>query len=139
MRSWLLALWVVIVPLAVRAGGADDPARFDGDWTTTVSCPDSDGALGYVFDVPTLVKAGVLHGERMKPGEAGYLVLDGQIGADGHAELIAKGLVGAAPFAVGARPAGTGYGYHVTAQFDGAHGTGSRVEGRRCDLTFVRR
>jgi len=40
-------------------------------------------------------------------GQPGWLQLDGRILDDGSADLYAKGIVGAAPFAVGQRPAGT--------------------------------
>ena len=139
MRVEILAVMAAFVSGAAWADPPGGTARFDGDWSTTVSCPDSQGALGYTFDVPTRIKDGVLHGERLHPGEPGWLLLDGQIQADGQAKLYAKGLVGAAPFAVGQRPKGTDYGYHVVARFEDARGSGSRVEGRRCDLAFVRR
>jgi len=137
MRFGVLAIIAAVLP---SAAWADPPGvtRFDGAWTTTVSCPDSNGALGYSFEAPTQIKNGVLHGERMRPGEPGWLVLDGQIGPDGQAKLYAKGLVGAAPFAVGQRPKGTDYGYHVVARFEDARGSGTRVEGRHCELEFVR-
>jgi hypothetical protein len=44
----------------------------------------------------------------------------------------------AAPFAVGQRPAGTRYGYHVEARFADDTGEGHRVEGRPCSLTSSR-
>ncbi len=118
---------------------ASDVGLFDGTWMTTISCPDAAGAMGFSFEVPTQVENSVLHGERLKEGQPGRLVLDGQIQPNGHAELYAKGLVGAPQFAVGQRPKGTDYGYHVIAQFDRLKGTGTRVEGRHCDLTFVKR
>jgi hypothetical protein len=85
------------------------------------------------------VRRGVLHGERLHAGEPGWLVIDGLIGDDGVARFYAKGLVGAAPFAVGQRPKGTPFGYHVDAHFTHDHGAGKRVEGRPCDLDFLRR
>jgi hypothetical protein len=85
------------------------------------------------------VKNGVLHGEKGKQGEPGWLKLDGTIAADGAADLYASGLVGAAPYAVGQRPAGTAYGYHVDARFSDSTGSGHRVEGRPCTLSFKRK
>jgi hypothetical protein len=37
--------------------------------------------------------------------------------------------------AVGGRPAGTEYGYHIEAKFSKDSGTGKRVEGRACSVT----
>jgi len=138
MRLEVLAIVAAILPAIAWADPPGGVARFDGDWSATVSCPDSNGALGYSFGVPTRIKDGALHGERMHPGEPGWLLLDGQVQPDGQAKLYAKGLVGAAPFAVGQRPKGTGYGYHVVARFEDGRGSGTRVEGRHCDLEFVR-
>jgi hypothetical protein len=79
-----------------------------------------------------------LHGQKGSKGEPGWLSLDGTIAPDGSASLYVDGIVGAAPYAVGERPAGTQYGYHVDAKFDGASGTGHRVEGRPCTVTFAK-
>ncbi len=118
---------------------ADAPTtRFDGVWQTTLSCPNSHGALGYSFRFPSIVKAGVLHGEKGNRGEPGWLQVDGSINADGKATLYVDGLVGAADFAVGRRPAGTGYGYHIAAAFTVAEGEGHRTEGRECSVVWKR-
>ena len=126
--------------LASAAARAEDaPARYDGVWDTIVSCANSSGALGYSFEFLSTVKQGVLHGEKGKPGEPGWLKLDGTIGPDGVADLYASGLVGAAPYAVGQRPAGSAYGYHIDARFSGTSGSGHRVEGRPCTVSFTRK
>ncbi len=126
--------------ILAQAGHADPPHhRFDGTWNTVLSCPNARGALGYSFEFATIVKDDQLHGEKGSKGQPGWLTLDGPIAADGAAELYVSGLVGAAPYAVGDRPAGTSYGYHVAAHFEAAAGSGQRVEGRPCTLTFKRR
>jgi hypothetical protein len=128
--------------MAVVATGAradEAHGRFDGVWTTIVSCTNSNGALGYSFEFPSTVRADLLHGEKGTKGEPGWLQLDGRIQPDGSADLYASGLVGAAPFAVGERPAGTAYGYHIEARFTADSGTGRRVEGRPCTATFARK
>jgi len=139
MRFQSLGLIAAFLPGAAAADPPAGLARFDGAWVATVSCSNYAGALGYAFDVPSEVKDGVLHGERLHPGEPGWLLLEGRIEADGQARLTAKGLVGAAPMAVGQRPKGTDYGYHVAATFEATRGSGARIEGRPCDLVFVRR
>jgi hypothetical protein len=119
---------------------ADPPHRhFDGNWTSVLSCANAKGALGYSFEFPATIRDDVLHAEKGTPGEPGWLQIDGVIGADGAASLYAKGLVGAAPYAVGERPAGSAYGYHIDARFAAASGSGVRVEGRPCSVTFTRR
>jgi hypothetical protein len=134
-----LALLACTAALLGSAAGAEEAhPSFDGTWTTILSCPNSNGALGYSFEFPSTVKDGVLHGEKGTKGEPGWLTLDGHIESDGAANLYVNGLVGAAPFAVGQRPAGTAYGYHVDAHFAGNAGTGHRVEGRPCSVSFSR-
>ena len=112
--------------------------RFDGVWQTTLSCTNANGALGYSFRFPSTVKNGVLHGEKGTAHEAGWLQIDGSLRPDGVADLYVEGLVGAAPFAVGQRPAGTPYGYHVDARFSLDHAEGHRVEGRPCTVVWTR-
>jgi len=136
MRGYLLACFAFG---CIGTAHADDTARrFDGVWTTTLSCSNSNGALGYSFQFPSIVKNGVLHGEKGDKGQPGWLQLDGEIMRDGSANLYVQGLVGAAPFAVGQRPAGTSYGYHLDSKFSDSSGKGTRVEGRPCTAVFTR-
>jgi hypothetical protein len=114
-------------------------ARFDGIWITTLSCSNTPGALGYSFQFPSTVKDGVLHGEKGTEGKPGWLQLDGNIRPDGTAKIYAKGLVGAKEFAVGGRPAGTAFGYHIEGKFSDKEGSGKRIEGRPCDVTFAKK
>ncbi len=135
-----LALLLGLV-LTGRHAAADEPARgpFDGWWDTIISCPNGNGALGFSYRFLSVVRDSVLHGEKGEKNQPGWLQLDGKIQGDGSATLYADGLVGAAPFAVGQRPAGTAYGYHVASQFSKDSGTGTRVEGRACSVVFTRR
>jgi hypothetical protein len=113
------------------------PNRFDGEWTTILSCANASGALGYSFEFLSRIHDGVLHGEKGVKGEPGWLQLDGAIPPDGHANIYASGLVGASEAAVGHRPAGTQYGYHVDVKFTSdTSGMGHRVEGRPCTVSF---
>jgi hypothetical protein len=139
MRETMTAASIGIALLLSGAAHATEAERhFDGIWDTVLSCVNSNGALGYSFQFPSTVKEGVLHGEKGSKGQAGWLQLDGKILKDGSANLYAAGLVGAAPFAVGQRPAGTEYGYHIDAKFTDASGKGARVEGRPCTVTFTK-
>jgi hypothetical protein len=130
-------LCVLAYPGVVHADGG--PKRFDGSWDTILSCSTAAGALGYSFEFLSTVKDGVLHGEKGSKGEPGWLQADGTIPPDGHASLMAKGLVGASEAAVGLRPPGTQYGYHVEAEFTDTSGKGQRVEGRPCTVTFSKK
>jgi hypothetical protein len=133
-------LCVLLCSCAIPSGhAAESASRFDGAWDTIVSCPNSNGALGYSFEFPSVIKEGVLHGEKGTKGQAGWLQLDGPIAPDGTGNLYASGLVGAADMAVGHRPAGTQYGYHVDVQFTPDAGKGQRVEGRPCTLSFTKK
>jgi hypothetical protein len=132
----LLALCVFIV--SAHADEKVEKRQFDGVWQTTLSCENSHGALGYSFRFASTVKNGVLHGEKGTAHEAGWLSIDGTLTSDGSADLYVDGLVGAAAAAVGQRPAGTQYGYHVAARFTADRGEGHRVEGRPCTVIFTR-
>jgi hypothetical protein len=134
----VFTMWIALTSLAcARAQGNENP--FDGVWDTVLSCSNSNGALGYSFDFDSIVKNSTLHGEKGTKGQPGWLQIDGTISPDGSGALYVKGLVGAAPFAVGQRPAGTEYGYHVEAKLTTASGTGHRVEGRPCTVVFTKR
>jgi len=109
-----------------------------GIWDTELSCGNSNGALGYSFEFNSIVNNGVLHGEMGTKDQPGWLQLDGRISADGSASIYARGRVGAAPYAVGQRPAGTEYGYNIDAKFSDTAGNGHRVEGRPCTVGFTK-
>jgi hypothetical protein len=121
-----------------HTGATTPTTQYDGLWQTTLSCGNASGALGYSFRFPSTVKNGVLHGEKGTAHEEGWLQIDGTLRSDGIADLYVEGLVGAAPFAVGQRPAGTPYGYHVEAQFSVNRAEGHRVEGRPCSVIWTR-
>jgi hypothetical protein len=136
---------VVFLILCTASGisaQADEKAgstlQFDGLWQTTLSCENSHGALGYSFRFASTIKNGVLHGEKGTAHEAGWLQIDGSLNSDGAADLYVDGLVGASAAAVGQRPAGTAYGYHIAARFLGDRAEGHRVEGRPCTVIFTR-
>lgn len=133
MRGLALLFAMLLIGLGAAA---DDGARFDGSWDTTLSCKNTDGALGYSFEFTSTVKSGMLRGEKGEEGKPGWLLIGGNIQEDGTAKLYAKGLVGAKEYAVGRRPAGSGYGYHIEAKFSEKEGSGKRVEGRPCEVEF---
>jgi hypothetical protein len=122
--------------LCFSVSRAAEPNRFDGTWDTVLSCSNTDGALGYSFKFPSIVKDSTLHGEKGTKGQPGWLQIQGKIQPDGNAKLYTNGLVGASEVAVGHRPPGTEYGYHVDAKFTDQEGSGKRVEGRPCEVTF---
>jgi hypothetical protein len=115
-RFALLALTIALAPSA-SVSAAEPDRHFDGTWDTD----------------------GVLHGEKGTKGKPGWLQLDGKILTDGSAKIYAEGLVGAADAAVGHRPAGTQYGYHIEAKFSEDSGNGKRVEGRACTVAFEKK
>jgi hypothetical protein len=132
----LVATMLSVLAYSGAAQSDDNAKRFDGSWDTILSCSNAAGALGYSFEFLSTVKDGALHGEKGTKGEPGWLQVDGTIPPDGHASLYATGLVGASEVAVGHRPPGTQYGYHVDAEFADSSGKGHRVEGRPCMVTF---
>jgi hypothetical protein len=125
---------------ALGASRADEQAgRFDGVWTTVVACATAGAAVPYSYEFDSTVKNGVLHGERGVKGAPGWLELDGHILPDGSASIAAHGLVGHERAALDERPAGTPYKYSVDARFEDKAGTGHRVKGRTCTVTFTRK
>ena len=130
---------LVTLSLILQPGiaSAVDTQRFDGMWQTTVSCAAARDALGYSFRFVSTVKEGVFHGVHGTPGEPGSLQIDGRIAADGTGKLYANGRTGSKEYVPGRdTPRGTEYGYNINAKFEGATGTGTRLEGRPCTLQF---
>jgi len=124
----------------IGAARADDQqTRFDGEWTTVVSCPASAGALPYSYEFPSIIANGVLHGDRGVKDVPGWLRLDGRVLPDGSARISAHGLVGKERAALGERPPGTPYSYRIDASFSDKSGTGHRLKGRACTVSFSKK
>jgi class 3 adenylate cyclase len=121
------------------AGATGNAARFDGTWHVTHVCtPTPDGAQGFTYDFVAQVKDGYLRGDRRAEGSPGWLRLEGQIQPDGSARFDARGVTDDPKYSAGGVAKGTPYGFHVAARFEGATGTGKRLERRPCDLHFAK-
>ena len=77
---------IALAPSA-SVSAAEPDHHFDGAWDTVLSCENTAGAQGYSFKFPSVVKDGVLHGEKGTKGKPGWLQLDGKILTDGSAKI----------------------------------------------------
>jgi len=130
----------LLAPLGARAAKAAT-TRFDGTWEVALDCPDfveGGRVKGYAFRFPAAVKDGKLRAQRLAEDAPGSLRLEGTIGADGQAELNARGRTAGAEYTLKGVQSGTPYSYGVAARFEAARGTGLRTEGRPCTFTFVK-
>jgi hypothetical protein len=134
----LAVIAVMLLPGASIAGG-----KYDGNWTTYLSCEAHGQTEAYKWQFPSEIKDGKFHGKHGEPGGPGYLVIDGNITDDGSAKLSAKGTVtknnAHGIFAM----KGNNYSYDIKAQFTDTKGTGTRNEGagilgRPCTFEFVK-
>ncbi|MEP7181844.1 MAG: adenylate/guanylate cyclase domain-containing protein [Betaproteobacteria bacterium] len=122
------------------ASAAAANTAFDGTWSVTVVCPvAADGAAGYRLEFVAQVTAGHLLAVHGTEGNQDSLRVAGDIRPDGSALLIARGRTGDPKYSVGRVQTGSPYGYRVGVRFEGSTGTGKRLEGRTCDLSFARR
>ena len=70
----------------LRADAAMGPGcggRFDGTWTTNMSCDASEHMPAYTWTFVSTITNGTFHGQHGEEGGPGYMVIDGTIGADG--------------------------------------------------------
>ncbi len=134
----LLAFCAPILLLAQAAGG-----RFDGNWTTKMSCDASTHMPAYTWTFVSTIANGTFHGQHGEEGGPGYLVIDGPIGADGSAKLHAKGTVQSGKAGIVTQLKGNKYDYNIEAKFTETSGTGKRDEGagilgRSCTFEFTK-
>ncbi len=141
-RSFAL-LFCAASPLAFAQPSENKAVdRFDGEWTVTMTCPNNtekSAARGYKRHFPARIQDGVLRGEIGTADSAGWLRIDGRIGANGNALLDARGRTGDPEYAVNQPPQSSPYAYCIEARFEGARGNGRRLEQRVCDFAFERR
>ena len=83
-------------PTDARASPPVKSKAFDGKWDVTVRCADASGALGYERYLLATVTNGTLHAEDPNPTRP-PLAIDGDIGQDGKATLVAHGLTSNPP------------------------------------------
>ena len=95
---------------AQSAGG-----RFDGTWTTNMSCDASTHMPAYTWTFISTITNGILHGQHGEEGGPGYLVVDGPIGTDGSAKLHAKGTVQSGKAGIVTQLKGNKYDYYIDA------------------------
>ena len=129
----------VLTAIALMVLPAVSPSEesFDGKWLTTVSCEGARDALGYSFRFVSEVKNGNFRGLHGTEGKPSSLLIEETVGADGSGKLYATGRTGSKEYVPGRdTPRGTEYSYSIEAHFQGATGTGTRVEGRPCSLQF---
>jgi hypothetical protein len=139
MRLAAKEVVTVVLLLLSNTVFANAAQKFDGKWLTTVSCTNYRDALGFSYQFVSTVKDGAFHGVHGTEGDPGSLVVDGKIADDGKASLYAKGRTGSKEYVPGRdTPRGTEFGYNIDAQFDGATGSGTRLEGRPCTLKFAK-
>lgn len=129
-----LTLAVALGPAAASAA-----SRFDGNWSTTITCENARDALGYTLHFASTVTNGVLHGVYGTPGQASSLQIDGTLTPAGAVSVLAQGRTGSKEFVPGRdTPRGSPYAYHLMVQFNGNAGSGRRTEGRPCTAEFTR-
>ncbi|MDR3764290.1 MAG: hypothetical protein P4M01_09370 [Acidobacteriota bacterium] len=135
----IAVLAILLMPLAAGAAG-----KFDGEWSTTLTCPPKGNTDGYTWTFPGTIRDNLYHGERGTAGAPGYLAIDGPVKADGSAKLTANGIIASRKYSRGMLAhKGEEYGYDIKAQFNEKDGSGQRnqgmgIVGRPCTFEFTR-
>lgn len=124
--------------LMLGVARAQDAQRFDGRWTTAVTCKSSKDSAGVKF--VTEVRGGILGGQVGTEDAPGFLRIDGKITPAGVGHVYAKGRSVPGDSVSGRElPPGTEYTYYILAKFEGKSGSGNRVEGRKCEIKFEKK
>ena len=111
--------------------------KFDGMWFTMWTCPNLGQYPGYTYQFTGQMAGGVYHGVRGVKGQPSSMVLDGKIESDGTAAFFGEIIVGSSLVGLGAAR-GTPSDFHAVATFENSSGSGQRIEGRPCRLSFRR-
>lgn len=110
---------------------------FDGRWQTTWTCTNVGQFPGYSYRFVGQVKDGAYSGMRGIKGQPGSLDLSGKIEPDGTAAFFGEIIVNSSLVGMGAAR-GTPSDFHAIAQFRQTTGTGTRIEGRPCSVSFAK-
>jgi hypothetical protein len=82
----LMGCTLLLLPGISAAG-----ERFDGTWSTKLTCPAKGNTEGYSWQFASVIQNNNLRGERGTAGEPGYLLIQGKIAEDGSTKLSATG------------------------------------------------
>jgi hypothetical protein len=139
----LIMILLAASTLAFEPAMAASASPFDGTWDVSLNTPEYKDPTGvvskaYNFQFPAHVKNGLLHGEHGNKGQPAWLVIDGQIDANGSALLRANGITGRPEYNLAHVETGRPYSYNVNAHFKGNRGEGHRIGGRIGNYTFVK-
>lgn len=128
------------VSLLALASVSADAASYDGSWGTTVQCPrEPGGGEGYVWRFVSTVSGGRLHGQYGVPGQSPSATFDGAVDAGGAGSVTVTGISGSSKYNIANARGGSPIRFEATIRLAGTRGTGQRVSGRVCDLTFQKR
>jgi hypothetical protein len=131
-------------PSQTKGVDGQTPPRFDGNWSTKLTCPEKGNTEGYTWQFASVIRNSNFHGEHGTAGEPGYLLIEGRIAEDGTAKLSATGIVASRKYARGVfAHKGEEYNYDIKAQFQDTQGTGTKsaglgIVGRTCTFDFVK-
>lgn len=127
----------VFVFILVLSGALVLPVRaevgvqgFDGRWKMTQTCPASGRSPGLANYLILQIKDGHAIGETGTRGQPGWRSVDGQIQANGNAELSYSGLVKEPEVGPQEVAMGKPYDFLIQAHFDTTIGTGTRTKYR---------
>jgi hypothetical protein len=135
---------LIICALILLPGISAAAERFDGNWSTKLTCPAKGNTEGYTWRFASVILNGNFRGEHGTAGEPGYLLIEGKIAENGSAKLSATGIVASRKYARGVfAHKGEDYSYDIKAQFKETEGEGTRNEGlgivgRACTFEFVK-
>jgi hypothetical protein len=135
---------LIICALILLPGISAAAERFDGNWSTKLTCPAKGNTEGYTWRFASVILDSNFRGEHGMAGEPGYLLIEGKIAENGSAKLSATGIVASRKYARGVfAHKGEDYSYDIKAQFKETEGEGTRNEGlgivgRACTFEFVK-
>ena len=113
-------------------------SRFDGIWATQVACEASKSAASFVNDITLTVRNGEITGHYS--GSTGsQMAYRGKIEPGGSATIMVSGTSGSPKYNLGNAPTGSPISFQLAVQFSDRAAKGTRISGRPCTVTMVKR
>jgi uncharacterized caspase-like protein len=121
------------------ARGGPDAHRFDGVWIMSIACdPAPPAVAAWSNKFLSRVKNSEFRIQTGVGGKPGWTDYHGTIEPDGNLEIRTQGLILDSKLNPNHLPAGTPFQWKAFGRFDEAHGHATRIEGRTCDIDFVK-
>lgn len=134
----LAFLFITLVGLCTTPAWAQSVSpRFDGSWSTQLSCDAVGSAAGYINHLTLTIRNGQITGSYVG-GNGSQMRYSGKVEPNGSALIMVDGRSESPKHAIDNAAPGARISFQLAVQFSDRNGSGKRTAGRPCTVSMSR-